>query len=106
MTEAPGRNSFPGNVDVMRDLPVVEIECAAASRLPRGERDRARHQDGFRWRDAPSESAARRSLESFSDQLLELLCLRSVSLHLFLSELRLKGHKLLEILHLGHFFDQ
>jgi hypothetical protein len=90
----------------MRDLPAAEIKCAAAAgRVVSGTVPVIKN--GLRWRDArPSASAARRSLESFSDQLLELLCLRSVHLHLFLSELRLKGHELLETLRLGHFFDQ
>ena len=60
-----------------------------------------------RWRDAPpSASDARRSLEGVSDQPLEFPCLPSVSLHLFLGELRLKCQKLLDILCFGHFFGQ
>ncbi len=45
-------------------------------------------------------------LESFPDQLLKLLRLRSVSLHLLLSELHLKCQNVLERLCLGDFFDQ
>ncbi len=54
----------------------------------------------------PLGSAAWQLLESLPDQLVKRLRLRGEGLHLVLSELRLKRQNFLNILCLGHLFDQ